>query len=549
MKGTLELLCGPSGVGKSSKMRPKEKAFTYTTRPMRESEIQGKDRNFVNNQTFSELFKNGEIVFSYEYDGHKYGFSKSLINELHKGNSISEQIGPCEQAIKAGELFKKHGNVIKRLFLCNMDDVALRLNENREPAESKRRTELSFYETRRYLDNIMQFDHFHYNFPTRLVESKAKILFEATKRIKDSDPFTIALAHGRILLNDDYQGALMTLNPFIYNQIVNTAIMLLTGREKSKGYLIAGRGLDDNVFHDAIGLASLQLEFGMGDEAINGLMKMNKIMRLQGLGEAIQGQDPILKSTAANILNYYHPDNFQFALHATNLVRDSNEKNLAALFFIPLLNDIHTYNIYFDYILNVSKKIPAIKFNAPLSLSQMFTLMLQGVYAHNYSDYLRQDGESMKKRIGNDLEKIMSSISRIEPVSIPNKTEFSKYLIDSFNFSTFLASSINYFLWDYSISYPDVDNHRKMASTIAHSTSTITASQETLVLKYLANSVNHLLTNMATINMFNNAIAPNKFIYVGPAMDLDTLDNIIKKNLEQIPCMSESREFIEHITK
>lgn len=87
-KGILYVVSGPSGVGKSSiiknamsKLNGFMFSVSYTTRPPRPGEINGKDYFFVDEETFDNMVKNDEFLESAEVHGYKYGTSKSFIEE------------------------------------------------------------------------------------------------------------------------------------------------------------------------------------------------------------------------------------------------------------------------------------------------------------------------------------------------------------------------------------------------------------------------------------------------------------------------------------
>ena len=72
-KGLLVVISSPSGGGKSTVIKRiltknKDKPFVYsismTTRPKREGEIDGHDYVFVDEETFRERIKSGDLVWS-----------------------------------------------------------------------------------------------------------------------------------------------------------------------------------------------------------------------------------------------------------------------------------------------------------------------------------------------------------------------------------------------------------------------------------------------------------------------------------------------------
>ena len=91
----LVILSGVSGAGKDTikkelikRMENVESLPSYTSRPMREGDIEGGTYHFVEKEEFEEMIENGEF---YEYDIHHncyYGTSRKLLNEKINGGKI-----------------------------------------------------------------------------------------------------------------------------------------------------------------------------------------------------------------------------------------------------------------------------------------------------------------------------------------------------------------------------------------------------------------------------------------------------------------------------
>lgn len=91
----LVILSGVSGAGKDTikkelikRMENVESLPSYTSRPMREGDVEGGTYHFVSKEDFEEMIENGEF---YEYDIHHnfyYGTSRKLLNEKIKGGKI-----------------------------------------------------------------------------------------------------------------------------------------------------------------------------------------------------------------------------------------------------------------------------------------------------------------------------------------------------------------------------------------------------------------------------------------------------------------------------
>ncbi len=98
-KGTLELLCGPSGVGKSFSIPEGNKSYRWTTRPKREGEIDSRiysgrttDGFFMAEEEF--IGKKEELVGIHKYPDHNtnyyYGFPKrDIIKAIDEEKTIN----------------------------------------------------------------------------------------------------------------------------------------------------------------------------------------------------------------------------------------------------------------------------------------------------------------------------------------------------------------------------------------------------------------------------------------------------------------------------
>ena len=91
----LVILSGVAGAGKDTikkelikRMENVESLPSYTSRPIRPGDIDGKTYNFVSKQEFEKMIQDGEF---YEYDIHHnnyYGVAKKLLNEKLKNGKI-----------------------------------------------------------------------------------------------------------------------------------------------------------------------------------------------------------------------------------------------------------------------------------------------------------------------------------------------------------------------------------------------------------------------------------------------------------------------------
>jgi guanylate kinase len=100
MKGSLFVVTAPSGAGKSSLIEallaedPRLKlSISYTTRPPRPGEQDGREYHFVDDATFVAMVERGEFLESAEVHGHRYGTAEAVIRQaLAKGEDLVLEI-------------------------------------------------------------------------------------------------------------------------------------------------------------------------------------------------------------------------------------------------------------------------------------------------------------------------------------------------------------------------------------------------------------------------------------------------------------------------
>ena len=89
--GILFVVSAPSGAGKTTLCRMLleeldgiEFSVSYTTRPPRDGEVNGRDYFFVDETTFNEMVDRGEFLEFAQVHGHYYGTSKRFVEEKLK---------------------------------------------------------------------------------------------------------------------------------------------------------------------------------------------------------------------------------------------------------------------------------------------------------------------------------------------------------------------------------------------------------------------------------------------------------------------------------
>jgi guanylate kinase len=100
MAGNLFIVSAPSGAGKSSLVSAvlaEDKllslSVSFTTRPPRPGEVDGRDYHFVDRKQFAAMVERGEFLESAEVHGNAYGTSqKAIYDALAKGLDVMLEI-------------------------------------------------------------------------------------------------------------------------------------------------------------------------------------------------------------------------------------------------------------------------------------------------------------------------------------------------------------------------------------------------------------------------------------------------------------------------
>ena len=133
----LVILSGVAGAGKDTikkelikRMENVESLPSFTSRPMREGDIEGQTYNFVSKEEFENMIKNDEF---YEYDIHHneyYGTSKKILNEKIKSGKIIVKDIDVNGTEHLKELLKQDTEIITIFLRVPKEELRKRL-ENR----------------------------------------------------------------------------------------------------------------------------------------------------------------------------------------------------------------------------------------------------------------------------------------------------------------------------------------------------------------------------------------------------------------------------------
>lgn len=99
-RGILVVLSGPSGAGKNTVLNavlPRIPDLRYsvsvTTRPPRAGEVEGVDYYFVDDATFDDMIRTGQLLEWAEFCGYRYGTPRRFVEEcLSRGESVISDI-------------------------------------------------------------------------------------------------------------------------------------------------------------------------------------------------------------------------------------------------------------------------------------------------------------------------------------------------------------------------------------------------------------------------------------------------------------------------
>jgi guanylate kinase len=140
VKGKLFVITAPSGAGKTSLVRALLEAdsqamlsISYTTRPMRPGEVDGKDYHFVTREAFEAMLERGDFLESAEVYGNYYGTSQPwLEGAMNSGSDVILEID-WQGAAQVRKLFP--GAVGVFILPPSIDVLRQRLNSRGQDSD------------------------------------------------------------------------------------------------------------------------------------------------------------------------------------------------------------------------------------------------------------------------------------------------------------------------------------------------------------------------------------------------------------------------------
>jgi guanylate kinase len=168
-QGTLVIISGPSGVGKTTICRrlvDRLDAFlsvSVTTRPRRENEIEGQSYHYISREEFDRMAREGELLeHARVYGGQGYGTPASpVVESLAAGRVVILEI-EIEGTI---QVMERYPDAISIYILApTPKDQAARLEGRREDSEEAIRERLSKADGEvRYAQDCGAYRHFLVN--------------------------------------------------------------------------------------------------------------------------------------------------------------------------------------------------------------------------------------------------------------------------------------------------------------------------------------------------------------------------------------------------
>jgi guanylate kinase len=179
-KGNLYIITAASGAGKTSLVKavvnehPNIKvSISFTTRPPRSGEIDGRDYFFIDESTFRIMVKNQEFLESAKCHGAFYGTSKSTVKKaIEKGEDIILEID-YQGASSVKKLFPDSISI----FIIPPSIKTLENRLNKRGQDSKENIKLRITAARNEMSHLENFDYvtINDNFEKALYELKAII--------------------------------------------------------------------------------------------------------------------------------------------------------------------------------------------------------------------------------------------------------------------------------------------------------------------------------------------------------------------------------------
>lgn len=194
--GCLFIVSAPSGSGKSTlcsmmfnEFKHLKYSVSYTTRQPRDSEVDGRDYNFINVEDFKDMISGGDFLEWEEVHGNYYGTSKSAIeNAISNGNDIFLDIDPKG----AMHLKSKVNNAVYIFIIAPSFDV-LRERLVKRGSDSIESIEIRMKNAKKEIEYLKNYDYLIINDKSERAfeEMKAVYIAEKLKTVRIQESLTI----------------------------------------------------------------------------------------------------------------------------------------------------------------------------------------------------------------------------------------------------------------------------------------------------------------------------------------------------------------------
>lgn len=185
--GKLIIIVAPSGTGKSTMIKRLKNDFSsivesvsFTTRPIRAGEVDGKSYYFISREEFLEMQKRDEFLESAEVHGNFYGTSKNFVKKsLEEGKHLLFDLD-----VQGTDSIKKYfGKEANAIFISPPSVEELEKRLRHRGTENTQVINLRLMNAQKELLRKNDYDFLIYNDD---IENAYRKLYEITKEILES---------------------------------------------------------------------------------------------------------------------------------------------------------------------------------------------------------------------------------------------------------------------------------------------------------------------------------------------------------------------------
>ncbi|HOO33293.1 MAG TPA: guanylate kinase [Thermotogota bacterium] len=182
-KGILFVITGPSGAGKTTLLKSLTKEYpelsfsvSYTTRPIRKGEQNGKDYWFVSEEEFNKKMKDGDFLEYAQVHGYYYGTSAFCVSEELEHANLLLDID-VQGAVNVKHLIPD--STVCFIAPPGYDELVSRLTKRGTESEAdlKKRLDDAIHE----LKEIEKFDYLIINDNAKHAYEQLKLVYAAEK--------------------------------------------------------------------------------------------------------------------------------------------------------------------------------------------------------------------------------------------------------------------------------------------------------------------------------------------------------------------------------